>query len=222
MKNSSKEIVKLLIKILLILSIMSVAIIYYDELSNIDIRALISSASSPFVAYLTVLAVYAVKGAVFVIPASLIYISVGMAFQPLTAIIVNLLGIAIEVSVSYFIGRFLGGDYVSNLLEKNKGGKKLLELKEKNKQSSIFIVRFLPVFPIDFTSLFFGSMGFSFFKYVFFSVLGIAPRVILFTVLGDTIYDYIPTAFIIKAIIFAIPVAVIAAVIKWMISRRKK
>lgn len=221
MKRKQKEILKLSIKLIFILVIMAVVVLNYDSLTNIDVRALVSSASSPAAAYAIVLSVYIVKGIVFVIPASLIYISVGMAFSPLTAVILNVAGIALEVMVSYLIGRFLGGDYVTGLLERNKGGKKLLEFKEKNGKASVFIIRFLPVFPIDFSSLFFGSMKLAFFKHLIFSVLGIAPRVILFTVLGDKIYDYIPMSLIIKVIILLIPIAALSIIIKWIISKKK-
>ena len=222
LKTFSKDIIKLGLKVLLILSISAVAIVFKDELTNIDVRALVASAPSPVIAYLTVLGVYFLKGIVFIIPASLIYVSVGMAFSPAVAVTVNLLGIAVEVTVSYIIGKFLGGDYVCKLLNKNSGGKKLLELKDKNKQSSIFIVRLLPVFPIDFSSLFFGSIGFSFLKYLAVSIIGIAPRVILFTVLGDTIYDYFPMKLILKIIIFSLPFVALGTVVKWIVSQKNR
>ena len=221
MKENKKEIIKLLLKLSVIIAIMILAIVYYDELTHIDVRQLVASSSSEITAGLSVVGVYALKGIVFVIPASLIYISVGMAFSPLTAVIVNIAGITVEVIVSYLFGLMLGGEYVENLLKKNKGGRKLLELKAQNKQSSIFIIRLLPVFPIDFASLFFGSVKFSFPKYLILSVLGIAPRVILFTLLGDKVYDLIPMTLIIKIIIAVIPVAVIAILAKWIYSRKK-
>ncbi len=221
MKENKKEIIKLLLKLSVIIAIMILAIVYYDELTHIDVRQLVASSSSEITAGLSVAGVYALKGIVFVIPASLIYISVGMAFSPLTAVIVNIAGITVEVIVSYLFGLMLGGEYVENLLKKNKGGRKLLELREQNKQSSIFIIRLLPVFPIDFASLFFGSVKFSFPKYLILSVLGIAPRVILFTLLGDKVYDLIPMTIIIKIIIAVIPVAVIAILAKWIYSRKK-
>ena len=221
MKENKKEIIKLLLKLSVIIAIMILAIVYYDELTHIDVRQLVASSSSEITAGLSVVGVYALKGIVFVIPASLIYISVGMAFSPLTAVIVNIAGITVEVIVSYLFGLMLGGEYVENLLKKNKGGRKLLELREQNRQSSIFIIRLLPVFPIDFASLFFGSVNFSFPKYLILSVLGIAPRVILFTLLGDKVYDLIPMTLIIKIIIAVIPVAVIAILAKWIYSRKK-
>ncbi len=221
MKDSVKDILKLIIKISVIIIIMTLAIVYYDELTNIDVREIAASAQSELTAALSVIGVYLIKGVLLVIPAALVYISVGMAFSPLKAVLINLAGIAAEVSVSYLIGLFLGGEYVEKMLSKNEKSKKLLELKDKHKQSTVFVVRCLPVFPIDFASLFFGSMKTGFIKYLVFSLLGLAPRVILFTILGDTIYDYIPMSLIIKIIIFLIPVAVIAIVISWAVKKKK-
>ncbi len=221
MKDSVKDILKLIIKISVIIIIMTLAIVYYDKLTNIDVREIAASAQSELTAALSVIGVYLIKGVLLVIPAALVYISVGMAFSPLKAVLINLAGIAAEVSVSYLIGLFLGGEYVEKMLSKNEKSKKLLELKDKHKQSTVFVVRCLPVFPIDFASLFFGSMKTGFIKYLVFSLLGLAPRVILFTILGDTIYDCIPMSLIIKIIIFLIPVAVIAIVISWAVKKKK-
>ena len=221
MNEKKKEILKLVIKLAVILIILVLVIINYNTLTNIDIRQLVSSSKNELTAGAAVVGVYGLKGIVFVIPAMLVYVSVGMAFSPVKACIINMLGIAVEVTVSYLFGLFLGGEYVENLLKKNRGGRKILELKEKNGKASVFVVRFLPVFPIDFTSLFFGSVKFSFPKFLIFSILGIAPRVILFTLLGDKVYDYIPMKLIITIIIALLPVAATAILIKWFVSKKK-
>ena len=222
LNEKKKEIIGLIIKLAVILVIAALVAINYNTLTNIDIRRLVASSKNELAAAATIVGIYGLKGIVFVIPASLIYISVGMAFSPLKAVAVNMLGISLEVIVSYLFGIMLGGEYVENLLKKNRGGRKLLELKEQNKQSSVFIVRLLPVFPIDFASLFFGSVRFSFPKYFILSVLGIAPRVILFTILGDKVYDLIPMKLIIKIIIVLLPVAAAVILVKWLVDRKKK
>ncbi len=222
MKGSKKEIAGLALKLGVIIALFAAVLLNYDRLVNIDIRALVEGSGSELTAAASIVGIYALKGLVFVIPASLVYISVGMAFSPLKACIINMLGIAVEITVSYLFGLFVGGDYVEGLLQKNKGGRKLLSLKEQKKQSSVIAVRFLPVFPIDFTSLFFGSMKMSFPKYFLFSLIGLAPRVLLFTVLGDKVYDLIPMKFIVTAIIVLVAVAAVAIPVKWIVSKRKK
>lgn len=64
------------------------------------------------------------------IPASLVYISVGMAFSPLTAVLVNIAGILVEFTASYLFGLFLGGDYINKMMQKQKYGKRCLKCRK--------------------------------------------------------------------------------------------
>lgn len=200
----------------------TVVSINYDRLTNIDVRALVDSAGSPAAAIAVVEGIYLIKGLTFVIPAMLIYVSVGMAFNAPTAVAISLAGIAIEVTAAYWLGRLLGGDYVQRILSKNKGGKKLLEMGGKQKGSALLVIRALPVFPIDFASLFLGSGKYPFLQYLIISVVGIAPRVILFTLLGDKAYDLIPMDLLLKIVLILLPVLAVVFTVSWIIKRRKK
>ena len=217
-----KETVKNIIKIAVAAAIFVTAIVNYDFLSNLDIRTLIAGASSIFIAELIILGVYAVKAVMMVVPASLIYISVGMAFDPKRAVIVNLLGIALEVTVTYFLGKFLGKDAVEKKIRNTKAGDKFFTMLDKNRNAAIFLMRFIPAFPIDFSSLFMGAFDFKFFPYLIFSVLGIAPRVIAFTVIGEGIYELIPMKYIVLTVICAIPVVTAVLLIKKFVVKKKK
>lgn len=196
------------------MAIFVLAVINYEKLKNIDVRAIVEASSGVLVAVLTIWGVYLVKSVLFIIPASLIYISIGMAFSPLTACLISFVGIILEVTVTYFLGLFLGGDYVNKLLKKSKGGQKILDMKINDNFPAFLVIRALPVFPIDFVSLFWGASKAKFPRYFFASVIGIMPRVVLFTVLGDGIYDYIPIHLIIQIVICAIPVGVIIYLVR--------
>lgn len=215
-----KTCLKLAAKIAAVAIVFTVIVIYYDELRNLDVRALVQAAPSLAVAVLAVLGVYLLKGLVFIIPASIFYLSVGMAFEPGAAVAINLAGILIEITASYLFGLFLGGDAIQKKLAQNKGGRRILELQDNKKNASVFILRLLPIFPIDFVSLFLGGSKYNFLKYLLFSFLGIAPRVILFTLLGDKAYDYIPMNLMILLILAALIGAAVAAVIQAL--RHKK
>lgn len=193
----------------------------YDELKNIDIRALVDSSSSVFAAVGLIWGVYLLKSVTFILPASLVYIAVGMCFPAHWAILINAVGIMLEVSVSYLFGIIMGGPYVKNKLEKNKYGEKILKLQEKNKLSAIFVIRVLPVFPIDLVSLLLGAVRMKFLQYFLVSIGGILPRVILFTILGDGIYDYFPMQKIVVIAAILIPVALVVWVIRYAIKMSK-
>ena len=208
------------LKILLAAALLTVIILNYDYLSNLDIRELISSASSVFAAAAIVLGVYFLKSLVFVVPASLIYVSVGMAFDTKTALLINTLGIAIEVTATFIMGRFLGKDAVEKKLSGTKAGDKLLNMKSKNKSLFVFGARFSGI-PIDFSSLFMGAFDFKFLPYFLMSLLGILPRVIMLTVLGMGVYNLIPMKYIIIGVIILIPCAVIGFLIKNIADKKK-
>ena len=222
MSEKTKSTVKALIRVAVAMIIFVLAVINYDRLKNIDIRALVDASSNIVIAIITIWGVYLTKSILFIIPASLIYISIGMAFPPFTASLISLVGIIIEVTVTYFLGLFLGGEYVNKQLAKTKAGKKILDMKLNDNFLALLPIRALPVFPIDFVSLFWGASRCSFGRYFFASVIGIMPRDILFTILGDGIYDYIPIHLIIKIIICAIPVGAIAYLIRHFVRLNKQ
>lgn len=194
------------------------AVTNYGRLTSLDVRAVVVAAGNLALAAGVVLGIYLLKSVLFVIPASLIYISVGLAFDTGQAIAINFVGIALEVTVTFLLGKFLGGAYVEKRLRGKKFADKLLNAKQKNTLSFLLVVRALPAFPIDFVSLFLGASGIGFLPYFILSVIGIMPRVILFTVLGDGIYKYIPMEVLLFVAISAIP----AAVIVWLVSYIRK
>lgn len=218
---NKKNLILDILKIAVAAAIVVFTILNFDRLSNLDVRELVAGASSVLAAALTVLGVYLLKSAVMIIPASMIYISVGMAFDTAAALTINLLGILIEVTATYFLGKFLGKSTVEKIISDSKAGQRLLSVKDGNKNRALLAIRFLPVFPIDFSSLFLGAFDYKFLPYLLISMLGISPRVIVFTIVGDKIYDLIPMKYVLLAIIIIVPVAVVAAIIKTRMSKKK-
>lgn len=217
-----KDIALIVLRCIVALSLFAIAVIKYDELSNLDVIKLLSFTDNVLLMCATVLGVYFVKALVFVVPASLVYVAVGAVLDPVLAVAVNLAGIFIEVSVTYILGRFLGKDAVYKLLSKKEAGRKLLEKDIQSKASVLLSIRALPVFPIDFVSLFYGASGTKYPAYALYSVLGISWRVILFTLLGDAVFKWIPIDKIIFIVICCIPLGVIWYLVKKFYIEPKK
>lgn len=201
--------------------IIAVIIWKFEEFQNIDVRGIVSASGSLGIAIASILGIYLLKAIVFVVPASLVYIAVGLALPTFIAIPVNIAGILLEVCVTYLLGMMLGGNIVTNKLKKVKYGDKILALHEKNKLSAIFAIRVLPVFPIDIVSLFLGAVKMKFVHYLLISLAGILPRVILFTILGDGLYDYIPMQKLMVIAAVLVPIALIVWIIRYAIKSKK-
>ena len=219
---TKKEILLIVLRCVVALSLFTVAVVYYDELSTLDVKRLTSVTESMPLMAAIVLAVYFVKALVFVVPASLVYVAVGAVLPPAAAVTVNLIGIYIEVSVTYLLGRFLGKEAVCKLLSRNAAGQKILQKDIQSKAGVLLSVRAIPAFPIDFISLFYGASGCGYAKYAALSVLGLSWRVILFTIIGDAVFEWIPMDKIILVVICLIPVGVVWYLIKKIVIEPKK
>ena len=217
-----KDIFLTLLKAAVALALFAVAVIKYDTLSNLDVTQLVKGSNSMPLTIGVILAVYVVKALVFVLPASVVYVAVGTILPPVIAVAVNLTGIFLEVTVTYILGRFLGRDAVERLLSRSEKGKKLLEKAPENKTAVILTVRAIPAFPIDFISLFYGASGVKYLRYALLSLAGISWRVILFTLLGDAVFAWIPMDKIILAVIICIPIGVAVYLLKKFVFDPKK
>lgn len=222
MDKKKKETIGIVIRAAVAMVLFVIAIVNYDTLSNLDVESILSSIDKTGVIVAVVLLMYFVKGLIFVLPASVIYVAVGVILDTWLAVGVNILGIIIEILAAYFLGRFLGKDYVHRLLSKKEAGKKILATNFQDKKWLIFVTRLLPVFPIDFLSLFFGATKSNGILHFVLSVAGLAPRVILFTVIGDNLFKWIPMDKLIFIIICCIPVGVVAYLVKKLVLDKKK
>ncbi len=220
--NKTKQLAGLVLRVAVAAAIAGVVIAYYDELSNLDVRGVVDSAGTVVATVLSVWAIFLVKGICFVVPAIIIYTAVGVAFPTGWAILISSVGIILEVALTYFLGRFLGGSFVEKRLRGKKGADKILSMKNKNKFSAVLGMRVLPVVPIDFFSLFLGASKMNFPAYILASFLGIIPRVVLFTILGDKVYDLIPMDKLLLAVVAVLLAAAVAWVVKYVITARRK
>ena len=221
MNNKIKRTLGIGVRASLVVAILLVIIFKYNELVNIDVRALVEKTNTLFEAGAAVVGVYGLKAIVFVIPASVLYMAVGMAFDFAPGLLVNAIGIFFELNITYFIGKFLGGEAVEKKLSASKKGQKIIELRDK-KTPYLYLARLLPVFPIDFVSLFFGASNMGYVRYILISFFGVMPRILLITLLGDKIYDLIPVKFMMTVVVFALLIASVVILIKYIKKKDKK
>ena len=216
------HVIGLVVRIIIAAGIIGLIVWKYDALRNIDIPALVAEKENVWVAVLSIWGVYLLKAVTFVVPAAVVYIAVGMAFSPVIAVLVNAAGILLEVCATYLLGILLGGPYVTHKLEQVRWGEKILALQKRGKLSAVFLLRLIPVFPIDLTGLLLGAVRMRFLPYLGISLAGILPRVILFTLVGNRIYDLIPrqTLTLIAAILVAL--ALIVWVVRYAFKSKKK
>ena len=181
------------------------AVIFIPGMDKLGVSDILEfTPESPILAALVFLGLYCLKSVVIIIPVIIIYISSGIMFPTIWAVVLTYFCLFCEMNIGFFIGRKLGGDKVIALLSKNDKMKMLISYHGKNNSTLCFFTRFLPL-SLDLVNMFFGAAGTRYGQFIAFSMLGVTPLMIPVVVMGSAAANPLSKEFLIP---FAICVAV--------------
>ena len=155
---------------------------------NLEIEALQAA--------LVIIALYTLKAFVMFIPVMPLYIGAGMMFSVPYALLLTMIGLFCNMSIGYYLGKRYGTERVMPLLQKNKKIQKFLANSRYTGNALCFFLRFF-LAPLDLPHLFFGATGLKFPYFVLFTFLGLAPRMVTFILLGETVASSFSLKFLI-------------------------
>lgn len=182
-----------ILRVIIVVALLIIIVMNFDTFRHLDVEGLIQRAGSPWKGFLVVMALFAIKSIVLVVPAALVNIGVGVAFSPVIGLLVNTAGVVVELTTSYFMGYFLGGEFVEKQLAKMKRGREYLEDDQADSAVVMFFLRIIPIFSVNAISMFYGSSHYNYWKYLGISMAGMMPRVIVLSLFGNAIYSYLPS-----------------------------
>jgi uncharacterized membrane protein YdjX (TVP38/TMEM64 family) len=144
--------------------------------------------SNYFLALLFLSALYVLKSFSVFLPVSVLNSAVGCVFPIVPALLINTLGIALTITVSYWIGMFSGADYADKLIAKHP---KIKEITENQRKNDWFVSYYLRVLPIscDVVSIYLGSLKMPFHKYFIAGMIGSVPGIVSATLFGVGVID---------------------------------
>lgn len=175
-----------LLKIIPLAVMAAIILVFGSTLRTMTFEDIVGyTPQSPILAALALWGIYAVKSLSVVFPLVALYIGAGLVFAPLAALAVNLVGMMICVSIPYAIGRFSCGDLAVRLVEKYPKVRKAGELGSRNHLFTAYLLRVVGFMPGDVVSLFLGASRLPYPTYLVGSLLGLAPTMVLYTLLGS-------------------------------------
>lgn len=125
----------------------------------------------------------------------------GMVLPWYFALIVNILGMALLMTIRYLWGRQFGGGRAIRLLRKNDIIRRIFEKKGTGNPYTLFIFRLIPCFPVNSISRLYGAMKFDFRKYIVISLLGFMFKLLSYTIIGQNVYNPLSPSFLLPMII---------------------
>jgi len=142
-----------------------------------------------FLAALFIILLYAFKSLTVFFPLMVISIAGGYIFPPAIALFVNSIGILVELSITYIMGRFSGNCLRNKLYERYPKVIELLKMVDIDSTFTFFFLRVISCLPGDIVGRHLGSRKVAFKKFIIGSYLGSLPSLVCATLLGNNIND---------------------------------
>ncbi len=179
-----------------------------------------ASPQNPWLAAGFLLLLYALKSLSVVFPIPALYLAGGMLFPLPAALAVGAAGIAVCLSLPYWVGRWSAGSFSSALARRYPKVRALLELQRQNDFFFSFFVRVIGFLPCDVVSLYLGSSGLPFGSYLAGGLLGMLPGLFTVTLMGASIQDPSSPQFLISAAVTAL-LSAASLLAAWRLHRRQ-
>lgn len=175
--------------------------LYISMGKNITIEQILEfTPKNYFLAIVSLLGMYALKSLSIVFPIAMLYIATGVIFHTYLAIIINIIGIAIALSIPYWIGHLSDSKMTSQLVRKYPKLQQINSLRQNSEYFFVFIIRIIGIIPMDVVSMFMGSNDISYRKYLIASILAMMPDLLAITFISASITNPRSPKFILSCI----------------------
>ncbi len=202
-----------------------VAVEHLDALARAlhSFESEIAAIDNKLFVFLLLMLFFVIKAAFPVLPNSALFIIAGVVFDRPVALLINVAGIALQMTLRYYYGVHRPGGYAHRMVERQERIQQILKKNENGSIPLLFIFRLLPNFPINTVSQLYGSMGCGYAEYIFVSLLGILPKLTMYTLLGNSVFDPFSPAFLVPlALLLLFSVSSVLLYWHFVYSKKKK
>ena len=134
-------------------------------------------------------------------PYPMIFIITAMVFPPYQSFFINLFGMAFTFAFRYYTGYEMGEGTLNFALKKYPAVLGAMEEDGKGNPLILLALRMVPSLPINTISHFYGSLEYSFPRYMIISVAAYVPKLISYSFIGENVYDPFSADFFVPMIV---------------------
>ena len=133
------------------------------------------------------MALFALKSISIVLYSGILYAVSGILFPLPAAILLNIIGTAVMVTIPYWIGKKAGSAGVERIAEKYPKAGSLRKFRRQNDVIFVLIARTVGILPCDIVSLYLGAVGVNYQRYLIGCLIGMLRSAITFPLMGMSI-----------------------------------
>ncbi|MDR0943041.1 MAG: VTT domain-containing protein [Ruminococcus sp.] len=225
---------------LLIIAVFTIFyLVNFAHLSPLELIEAVTRYEPPsiIVGMIVIITLFGLKSLSMVFPMVVLVAASGIIFDNLfIALITNFLGVTLQITIPYAIGRYAERGFVEKLLNKHKNLRRVEDFKNENELFLCYFLRVINILPCDVVSMYFGastprehdatnhytpSRRASTRNYYFGSMAGILPGMIVTTIAGAAVTEPLSPQFIIS-ISVEVAFALGSAIYYYFYKRKKK
>ncbi|SDM27996.1 TVP38/TMEM64 family protein [Halarsenatibacter silvermanii] len=191
---------KYIYQILLALIILALLFSFGRDLIELDIEEFVLETENHFRSITTIFLLLVIKAVFFFLPGPVLYTLFGMLLSPSLAFLTICGALFLNFSLAYFIGFLLGYDFVKKFIKKSDKLQEIFALNPRDNPELVFLIRLLPL-PLEPVSITLGSTGIEYWKYIIISLLGMAPKLLIYVLIGHILFHSVTTVAIVAFLI---------------------
>lgn len=178
----------------------------YDEylyiLQDFEIR--VAALRSRWLIFIVIFLLFLLRSLSMMYPYPMIFIITAMVFPPYQSFFINLAGMAFTFAFRYYTGYEMGEGTINFALKKYPAVMSAMEEDGKGNPIILLALRMVPSLPINTISHFYGSLEYSFPKYMLLSLGAYVPKLISYSFIGNNVYDPFSADFFVPMIVLLV------------------
>lgn len=175
----------------------------YDEYLYIleDFELRVAALRSRWLILVVIFLLFLLRSLSMMYPYPMVFIITAMVFPPLQSFIINMLGMAFTFAFRYYTGYEMGEGTINFALKRYPSVMKAMDDDGKGNPVILLALRMVPSFPINTISHFYGSLEYSFPKFMLISLGAYVPKLISYSFIGNNVYDPFSAKFFVPIIV---------------------
>ncbi len=173
-----------------------------------------------FTGSLIYLGIMCVQIVISVLPGQVIQMMAGYAFTPILGVLLSIIGTILGSTITYFLAKFLGKDFVHMIFGEEKISEFTHKLNSKKSYIIVFLIYLIPGIPKDMVGYAAGISNMDYPLYIATSTIGRIPGIIGCIIIGEMTYRQNYTAAIIigafAAILFIVGIIYRKTINNWL------
>lgn len=149
-----------------------------------------------------IMGLFLFKSVSFGLPYTVLYLAVGHIFSLPAALLINVVGIAVNMQIPYVVGRYGNFTFIERTLHRASFVQQYSQDDDKNPLLFSFLVKFIGVVPHEITNLLLGTLQIPYPGYLVGGILGLLPGMVATTVAGSYLSDPRSVQFVMAVTVF--------------------